>query len=137
MLLFPFEKSINLEEYRAIEENKSILMQLGFIFSLTSERLVIQGSPEIIPENSLDECLNEILTKLAFTTDLKEDLAHILVLTMVKQSVAFFTLKDKTEVFYYVQKLMECKDWTISPSNQKIMLSLPLEKINQLFEKHV
>lgn len=137
MLLFPFEKSISREEFRSIEENKNILFQLGFNFSLSEDLMIVNGVPEIIPENALDLCLNEILSKFSYSTDLKEDLAHLLVLTMVKQSILFLSLKGKTEAQFYIQKLFQCEDWSISPSNQKIILSLPLDKINQLFEKHV
>ena len=137
MLLFPFEKSISREEFRSIEENKNILFQLGFNFSLSEELMIVNGVPEIIPENALDLCLNEIISKFSYSTDLKEDLAHLLVLTMVKQSILFLSLKGKTEAQFYIQKLLQCEDWSISPSNQKIILSLPIDKINQLFEKHV
>lgn len=137
MLLFPFQKSISREEFRSIEENKNILFQLGFNFSLSEDLMIVNGVPEIIPENALDLCLNEIISKFSYSTDLKEDLAHLLVLTMVKQSILFLSLKGKTEAQFYIQKLLQCEDWSISPSNQKIILSLPLDKINQLFEKHV
>lgn len=137
MLLFPFEKPITLEEYRAIEENQSILHQLGFNIVLSKEQLTIVGVPEIIPENGLEECLNDIIARFSFSTDVKEDLAHLLVLTMVKQSVSYLSIKEKKEAQYFIQKLLEGKDWMMSPSNQKIVISLPFDKIHQLFDKHV
>jgi DNA mismatch repair protein MutL len=134
MLLFPIEKTLEKQEVRIVSNHLKTFEQLGFNISLQEEVLHILGAPEILHENGVVQCLEELIDRVAFSEQHQEDVAHSLVLQMVKHAARYHRISNKSEAEMQIQRLFSCPDHTVSPSNEPIIQILAFEQLNQLIK---
>ena len=134
MLLFPIEKTLEKQEVRIVSNHLKTFEQLGFNISLQEEVLHILGAPEILHENGVVQCLEELIDRVAFSEQHQEDVAHSLVLQMVKHAARYHRISNKSEAEMQIQRLFSCPDHTLSPSNEPIIQILAFEQLNQLIK---
>jgi hypothetical protein len=108
--------------------------QLGFNISLEEEVLHIFGAPEILHENGVVQCLEELIDRVEYSEQHQEDVAHSLVLQMVKHAARYHRISNKSEAELQIQRLFSCPDHTLSPSNEPIIQILAFEQLNQLIK---
>ena len=134
MLLFPIEKNLEKQEVRIVSNHLKTFEQLGFNISLQEEVLHILGAPEILHENGVVQCLEELIDRVAYSEQHQEDVAHSLVLQMVKHAARYHRISNKSEAEMQIQRLFSCPDHTLSPSNEPIIQILAFEQLNQLIK---
>jgi DNA mismatch repair protein MutL len=134
MLLFPIEKTLEKQEVRIVSNHLKTFEQLGFNISLQEEVLHILGAPEILHENGVVQCLEELIDRVAYSEQHQEDVAHSLVLQMVKHAARYHRISNKSEAEMQIQRLFSCPEHTLSPSNEPIIQILAFEQLNQLIK---
>ena len=134
MLLFPIEKNLEKQEVRIVSNHLKTFEQLGFNISLQEEVLHILGAPEILHENGVVQCLEELIDRVAYSEQHQEDVAHSLVLQMVKHAARYHRISNKSEAEMQIQRLFSCPEHTLSPSNEPIIQILAFEQLNQLIK---
>jgi DNA mismatch repair protein MutL len=134
MLLFPIEKNLEKQEVRIVSNHLKTFEQLGFNIALQEEVLHILGAPEILHENGVVQCLEELIDRVAYSEQHQEDVAHSLVLQMVKHAARYHRISNKSEAEMQIQRLFSCPDHTLSPSNEPIIQILAFEQLNQLIK---
>ncbi|MEY5132479.1 MAG: hypothetical protein RLZZ198_483 [Bacteroidota bacterium] len=134
MLLFPIEKPLEKQEVRIVSNHLKTFEQLGFNISLNEEVLHIFGAPEILHENGVVQCIEELIDRVGYSEQHQEDVAHSLVLQMVKHAARYHRISNKSEAELQIQRLFSCPDHTLSPSNEPIIQILAFEQLNQLIK---
>jgi DNA mismatch repair protein MutL len=134
MLLFPIDKTLEKQEVRIISNHLKTFEQLGFNISLNEEVLHIFGAPEILHENGVVQCIEELIDRVGYSEQHQEDVAHSLVLQMVKHAARYHRISNKSEAELQIQRLFSCPDHTLSPSNEPIIQILAFEQLNQLIK---
>ena len=134
MLLFPIEKTLEKQEVRIVSNHIKTFEQLGFNIALQEEVIHILGAPEILHENGVVQCLEELIDRVAYSEQHQEDVAHSLVLQMVKHAARYHRISNKSEAEMQIQRLFSCPDHTLSPSNEPIIQILAFEQLNQLIK---
>lgn len=134
MLLFPIDKPLEKQEVRIVSNHLKTFEQLGFNISLQEEVLHIFGAPEILHENGVVQCLEELIDRVGYSEQHQEDVAHSLVLQMVKHAARYHRIGNKSEAELQIQRLFSCPDHTLSPSNEPIIQILAFEQLNQLIK---
>lgn len=134
MLLFPIDKPLEKQEVRIVSNHLKTFEQLGFNISLQEEVLHIFGAPEILHENAVVQCLEELIDRVGYSEQHQEDVAHSLVLQMVKHAARYHRIGNKSEAELQIQRLFSCPDHTLSPSNEPIIQILAFEQLNQLIK---
>lgn len=134
MLLFPIDKPLEKQEVRIVSNHLKTFEQLGFNISLNEEVLHIFGAPEILHENGVVQCLEELIDRVEYSEQHQEDVAHSLVLQMVKHAARYHRISNKSEAEMQIQRLFSCPDHTLSPSNEPIIQILAFEQLNQLIK---
>jgi DNA mismatch repair protein MutL len=134
MLLFPIDKPLEKQEVRIVSNHLKTFEQLGFNISLNEEVLHIFGAPEILHENGVVQCLEELIDRVEYSEQHQEDVAHSLVLQMVKHAARYHRISNKSEAELQIQRLFSCHDHTLSPSNEPIIQILAFEQLNQLIK---
>ena len=134
MLLFPIDKPLEKQEVRIVSNHLKTFEQLGFNISLEEQVLHILGAPEILHENGVVQCLEELIDRVEYSEQHQEDVAHSLVLQMVKHAARYHRISNKSEAELQIQRLFSCPDHTLSPSNEPIIQILAFEQLNQLIK---
>ncbi len=134
MLLFPIDKTLEKQEVRIVSNHLKTFEQLGFNISLNEEVLHIFGAPEILHENGVVQCIEELIDRVGYSEQHQEDVAHSLVLQMVKHAARYHRISNKSEAELQIQRLFSCPDHTLSPSNEPIIQILAFEQLNQLIK---
>jgi DNA mismatch repair protein MutL len=134
MLLFPIDKPLEKQEVRIVSNHLKTFEQLGFNISLEEEVLHILGAPEILHENGVVQCIEELIERVGYSEQHQEDVAHSLVLQMVKHAARYHRISNKSEAELQIQRLFSCPDHTLSPSNEPIIQILAFEQLNQLIK---
>jgi DNA mismatch repair protein MutL len=134
MLLFPIEKNLEKQELRIVSNHLKTFEQLGFNISLQEQVLHILGAPEILHENGVVQCIEELIDRVGYSEQNQEDVAHSLVLQMVKHAARYHRISNKSEAEMQIQRLFSSPDHTLSPSNEPIIQILAFEQLNQLIK---
>jgi len=67
MLLFPIEKNLEKQELRIVSNHLKTFEQLGFNISLHEQVLHILGAPEILHENGVVQCIEELIDRVGYS----------------------------------------------------------------------
>ena len=134
MLLFPIEKPLEKHEQRIVSNHLKTFEQLGFNMVLEDSMLRIMGAPEILHENGVIQCVDELMERVSYSEQHKEDVAHALVVQMVNNAAKYHRIGNKQEAELQIQRLFSCTSHTLSPSNEPILQILTFEQLNQLIK---
>lgn len=131
MLLFPIEKVLEQQEIRSIQNHWGLFEQLGFKLNVEGCSLSICGAPEILKEEGILSCIDSLISRLEMRDQEREDLAHNLMVEMVKSSAKYYQLGNKSEMQQLVEQLFHCNDHQLSPSQEKIIAIVRHEDLSQ------
>jgi DNA mismatch repair protein MutL len=133
-LLFPYEKEVSKNEQRELENHTQMLNRLGFDFSFEENTLQLLAVPAVLQDETINECLDDILEKISFGDIEKGDIAHLLI-----QSIASASSHKKDIVFNkesavaLVEQLFQCSEHAHTATGKKIIETLSLEEIAYKF----
>ena len=138
-LLIPLTLELSQYEATILNQNLSILSQLGFSLREFGEKtFLIDAFPHFIAENDLLNCLNILiqdLTQLNSTKHLLEKKHEKLALTACRASLPKNKQLSIDEAQTLIQQLLECEIHSHCPFGKPIMLYISPQEINKLFRK--
>ena len=133
-LLFPFEKEANQKEKMEWKQNENLLKQLGFNAEITDKHINISAIPNVLQEENVLQCVDEILESLTYQSIDQGDVAHFLI-----KAIAYATSRKKSPlateetIQHLINELFQCEDHIFSPRKKRIMTTITMDEINVKF----
>ncbi len=132
-LLFPLERELSGEAKLSWSAQQSLWQQLGFMYEIQDEQLLIQGVPSLLTEQHLDECLDQ-LTDAANYRDIDSgDIAHFLVAKLAYFAAKNFKITQQEEALALVENLFQCAQHSHTPGGKMIMSTLTFDELAKKF----
>ena len=132
-MLFPIEKELSRIEMDLWVSNEKLLKQLGFQCEYQHETLFIHGVPTVISENSIDSCVDSLLSDLQDRDIDQGDVAHHLVRRLTQNASKDAVIRHPEEAQKLIEALFQCEEHTLAPNGKKIMHTLLLTDITSNF----
>jgi DNA mismatch repair ATPase MutL len=132
-MLFPIEKELSKTEMDLWKNHEKLLLQLGFQCEFQNETLYIHGVPVVLPENSIDACINSLLADLQDRDIDQGDVAHHLVRRLTQNASKDVVIRKPEEAQALIETLFQCEEHTLAPNGKKIMHTLLLTDIASNF----
>lgn len=131
-LLFPMERLMSATDKSAWEENASLLSRFGFTWSYSEESIQLTAVPAILQQESIDECLDHILERIAYQSIDKGEIAHAVVVSIAiaagrrKKINNNETARNVLEQFFLAEE-------HLSPEGKKVVSYITNEDIKSHF----
>jgi DNA mismatch repair protein MutL len=132
-MLFPIEKELSKVEMDLWMSHEKLLKQLGFQCEYQLETLFIHGVPTVLPENSIDSCIDSLLSDLQDRDIDQGDVAHHLVRRLTQNASKDAVVRRPEEAQALVEALFQCDEHTVAPNGKKIMHTVLLTDIASNF----
>jgi len=132
-MLFPIEKELSKIEMDLWVSHEKLLKQLGFQCEYQHETLFIHGVPTVISENSIDSCVDSLLSDLQDRDIDQGDVAHHLVRRLTQNASKDAVIRHPEEAQKLIEALFQCEEHTLAPNGKKIMHTLLLTDITSNF----
>lgn len=132
-LLFPIEKHVSNIELDLWSNNEKLLQQLGFHCSIGSSLLSIHGVPSVLPESSIDGCIDALLADLQNRDIDQGDVAHYLVSRLTQNASKDANVRGTEEAQSLIESLFQCEEHAIAPNGKKIMHTISMTAISSNF----
>jgi DNA mismatch repair protein MutL len=132
-MLFPIEKELSKVEMDLWMSHERLLKQLGFQCEYQLETLLIHGVPTVLPENSIDSCVDSLLADLQDRDIDQGDVAHHLVRRLTQNASKDAVVRRSEEAQALVEALFQCEEHTVAPNGKKIMHTVLLTDIASNF----
>ena len=135
-LLFPLELTFSTPEIQALQKIQEQLEHTGFVFGVFGEdTLSITGIPSALLEGQVSEVLEKLIKDIMDEVpDAGFSQNDLLVRSMAK-SMAIKTgvSLDSKEREHLVNQLFMCKEPSVSPSNQTVIITLDANDLDKKF----
>ena len=133
-LIFPLEVELNGQQIEEFNQNKEILLALGFQMELKNKKkLVVVGSPEHCPHSKIES----IIEKLLSGENLPQSVEYLSQADQIAKTLAK-TLSIKSgdiltpiEQQVLLDDFFGCKETSVSPFNRSIFISLEKSEIEK------
>lgn len=132
-LLFPIEREFSTNEKTEWLSNNTMLERLGFKSEFNDKTILISGVPSILQEESIHECLDTILEKIAFQEIDKGEIAHVIVQAIALAGGKKKIITSNEAADALVERLFQSPEHSFTPSGKKIIESITLEEIATKF----
>jgi DNA mismatch repair protein MutL len=134
-LLFPYDIEASSGDIAMWKDNEKLLNQLGFTAELENDAIVITGAPDIINEEAIGPCVNNILETLTHTDVDKTDIASSVVAVMARNaSMGNHNLQSNELKESLLNELFQCEMHTHTNDGRKIIYMLSLDELSKKFE---
>ena len=132
-LLFPIEKHVSNIEIDLWSNHEKLLQQLGFHCSIDGTMLSIHGVPSVLPENSIDSCIDSLLADLQNRDIDQGDVAHYLVRRLTQNAAKDAQVRGSAEAQALIESLFQCEEHALAPNGKKVMHTVSLVDISSNF----
>lgn len=132
-LLFPLEKQVNSQELDLWKNHDKLLNQLGFQSSIVADVISIHGVPSVLPENTIDACIDSLLSELQNRDIDQGDVAHHLVKRLTQNASKDALVRRPEEAQALIESLFQCEEHALAPNGKKIMHTLSFTEIHSNF----
>ena len=132
-LLFPIEKHVSNVEIDLWSNHEKLLQQLGFHCSIDGTMLSIHGVPSVLPENSIDSCIDSLLADLQNRDIDQGDVAHYLVRRLTQNAAKDAQVRGSAEAQALIESLFQCEEHALAPNGKKVMHTVSLVDISSNF----
>jgi len=133
-LLFPLEVELNGQQIEEFNQNKEILLALGFRMKLKNKKkLVVVGSPEHFPHSKIESIIEKLLSGENSPQSVEylsqaDQIAKTLAKTL---SIKSGDLLTPVEQQVLLDDFFGCKETSLSPFNRSIFISLEKSEIEK------
>jgi DNA mismatch repair protein MutL len=132
-LLFPLEYPCSQTTLELWESHKTTLERMGFTWETKNNQLEINGIPVTLDEQSAQNAIELISSKMIEETIDKGEIAHEIALGISKaKSNSPFQFSQETAT-YLTETLFSLTEHQFSPSGKRILQNLTLNDISNLF----
>ena len=132
-LLFPIEKQVSNVEIDLWSNHEKLLQQLGFHCTIDGTMLSIHGVPTVLPENSIDSCIDSLLADLQNRDIDQGDVAHYLVRRLTQNAAKDAQVRGSAEAQALIESLFQCEEHALAPNGKKVMHTVSLVDISSNF----
>jgi DNA mismatch repair protein MutL len=132
-LLFPIEKQVSNVEIDLWSNHEKLLQQLGFHSTIDDTMLSIHGVPSVLPENSIDSCIDTLLADLQNRDIDQGDVAHYLVRRLTQNAAKDAQVRGSAEAQALIESLFQCEEHALAPNGKKVMHTVSLVDISSNF----
>lgn len=133
-LLFPFEKEVSANEKSEWINHSTMLSRLGFESEFQDNILYIHAVPTVLNEESINTCLDTILSTISYRDIDKGDIAHVLINSISRSSSQKKNVILSNELCEtLVEDLFQCTEHTFTPSGKIIIQTITLDEIATKF----
>ena len=132
-LLFPIEKQVSNVEIDLWSNHEKLLQQLGFHSTIDGTMLSIHGVPSVLPENSIDSCIDSLLADLQNRDIDQGDVAHYLVRRLTQNAAKDAQVRGSAEAQALIESLFQCEEHALAPNGKKVMHTVSLVDISSNF----
>ncbi len=132
-LLFPIEKHVSNVEIDLWLNHEKLLQQLGFHCTIDGTMLSIHGVPSVLPENSIDSCIDSLLADLQNRDIDQGDVAHYLVRRLTQNAAKDAQVRGSAEAQALIESLFQCEEHALAPNGKKVMHTVSLVDISSNF----
>ena len=133
-LMFPYELPFGKAELETIAALKSLFEDIGFMFSLSEDKIVITGIPMHISDSEVPNIFNELLQQHIEALPVSENTQKEAFARALCKNLAVKTgqgLSDE-EQESLVNNLFSCQEVLISPFGKRIYYNLSVNDIEKL-----
>ena len=133
-LLFPLEVELNGRQIEEFNQNKEILLALGFQMELKNKKkLVVVGSPEHCPHSKIESIIEKLLSGENSPQSIEylsqaDQIAKTLAKTLSIKSGDLLTVIEQQVL---LDDFFGCKETSVSPFNRSIFISLEKTEIEK------
>ena len=132
-LLFPIEREFSTNEKTEWESNKTMLERLGFVGNFNDKTIEISAVPAILQEESIHDCLDFILEKIAFQEIDKGEIAHVIVESIATATGRRKAITTNEAAEHLIEQLFSCSEHSFTPKGKKIIETITLDEIATKF----
>ncbi|MEN9440501.1 MAG: hypothetical protein RLZ33_577 [Bacteroidota bacterium] len=132
-LLFPIEREFSTNEKTEWESNKTMLERLGFVGNFNDKTIEISAVPAILQEESIHDCLDFILEKIAFQEIDKGEIAHVIVEAIATATGRRKAIITNEAAEHLIEQLFSCSEHSFTPKGKKIIETITLDEIATKF----
>ena len=133
-LIFPLEVELNGQQIEEFNQNKEILLALGFQMELKNKKkLVVVGSPEHCPHSKIES----IIEKLLSGENLPQSVEYLSQADQIAKTLAKTLSIKSGEILTPIEQqvllddFFGCKETSVSPFNRSIFISLEKSEIEK------
>lgn len=138
--LFPHQIRLNSEDAAILKEITDDLAIIGYqINPVSKNTFVISGTPEGFKENDLQDMIEQMIEQFKRNSiDLQLQKKLNLARTVSKQTaLKSGQMLSEQEMTALIDQLFACQVPEVSPDGQKIIVTLPLDQLQQLFKQTI
>jgi DNA mismatch repair protein MutL len=129
-MLFPYEWELMKDEKNIWESNKLLFNQLGVVWTVEKNKLIITSIPSILPEDGIPTFIQMILEQMMTEQLDKGEIAHHFILSLSKaSSIRKKLIVNNENAAEMVQNLFRCKEHVYSPSGKLILKTITFEQL--------
>jgi len=129
-LLFPLEKEVSINEINIWKQNYDLLKKFGYRGIIKKNLLTIQSVPSILQEESISQCIDDILDTLEYKEIDESHITNKIILSIAKSTaMKKLNLNTNKSIQALVDKLFQCENHTYSPRGKKIIETISLKEI--------
>jgi DNA mismatch repair protein MutL len=132
-LLFPIEKEFSSAEITEWESNTSLLGRFGFEWKFDKNMIVIEAVPAVLQEESIHDCIDTVLAKIAFQDIDKGEIAHALVLSIASSVGKTKKINNSVAARDLMEQLFLCPEHAITAEGKRVMQTISLDELSKRF----
>jgi DNA mismatch repair protein MutL len=132
-LLFPIIYELKPSLSNLWNENKKLILQLGFCFEVENNSINITGIPIQLENEKAQECIYLINEKLENAQIDKGELAHEFVISIAKSSAMQQNKMNQEEANFFFKQLLASSENQYSPSGKLIIKKLSPTDLKNIF----
>lgn len=131
-LLFPMDRLMSATDKGAWEENANLLSRFGFAWEFSEEHIHLTAVPSILQQESIDECLDHILERIAYQTIDKGEIAHAVVVSIALSAGRKKKINSNETARSVLEQFFQ-SDEQLSPEGKKVISTISNEELKSLF----
>jgi DNA mismatch repair protein MutL len=132
-LLFPIEKEFSSAEIAEWESNTILLGRFGFEWKFDKNMIVIEAVPAVLQEESIHDCIDTVLAKIAFQDIDKGEIAHALVLSIASSVGKTKKINNSVAARDLMEQLFLCPEHAITAEGKRVMQTISLDELSKRF----
>jgi len=132
-LLFPIEKEFSSAEVTEWEGNSSLLGRFGFEWKFDKNIIVIEAVPAVLQEESIHDCIDNVLEKIAFQDIDKGEIAHAVVLSIAGSVGKTKKINNSVTARDLMEQLFLCPEHAITAEGKRVMQTISLDELSKRF----
>jgi DNA mismatch repair protein MutL len=132
-LLFPIEKEFSSAEITEWESNASLLGRFGFEWKFDKNMIIIEAVPAVLQEESIHDCIDTVLAKIAFQDIDKGEIAHALVLSIASSVGKTKKINNSVAARDLMEQLFLCPEHAITAEGKRVMQTISLDELSKRF----